>query len=43
MIKVHFTIKTSWANFEVRATTGRRPISVNLRFLGPKLEGYHCY
>ena len=28
-------MKTSWGNFEVRTTTGRRPISVNLGVLGP--------
>ena len=34
-IKVYFAMKTSWGNFEVRTTTGRRPISVNLGVLGP--------
>ena len=34
-IKVYYAMKTSWGNFEVRTTTGRRPISVNLGVLGP--------
>lgn len=37
-------MKTGWGNFEVKTTTGRRPISVDLGVLeSVEVEGYHRY